>query len=226
LNQNGEDVAPTGKALGEIKQAVRPSRSLPRFDVLCDVTNPLFGASGAAQVYARQKGADDAAVTRLDDGLRHLAQLVERQRLSTLSPATPGAGAAGGVGYGAVAFLNAQLHRGIEHLLDLTHFDAALNQADVVITGEGRLDAQTLQGKLIDGVCRRAQRAGKPVLALCGELHATNDELRRIGLHAAYCINDGLPTEDALQKTAERLARATERLELPSPQPSPRTGRG
>lgn len=228
VDNDGRDVPPAGGRLLDIKQIFPPAqhRALPPIDILCDVFNPLFGPNGAAHVYARQKGASESGVERLDSGLRHIAQLIQRQRLSTASPQTPGAGAAGGAAFGAMAFLNATLQSGADYVLNATSFDAKLDQADVVVTGEGRIDSQTSQGKLIDAVCKRAARFNVPVIALCGELHASNTEIRKIGLQSAQCINEGLSMDDALAKTAERLAEAAARLELPSPQPSPGPGRG
>lgn len=216
VDNDGRDVPPTGGRLLDIKQIIPPAqhRTLLPLDVLCDVVNPLFGPHGAAHVYARQKGASDSAVERLDSGLRHVAQLIQRQRLSTASPHTPGAGAAGGAAFGAMAFLSASLRSGGEYVLDATKFDTALAHADLAITGEGRIDSQTSQGKLIDAVCKRASRFNVPVIALCGELRASQAELGKIGLQSAYCINEGLSTDDALERTAERLTQTASRMEL------------
>ena len=216
LDEHGSELPPVGRSLASIRQIVAPTvaRRLPKIDVLCDVVNPLFGPSGAAHVYAKQKGADDADIAQLDNGLRQLAKLVQRQHLSDVSPATPGAGAAGGVGYGAMVFAHATLERGIDYLLDLVDFDAALQHADLVITGEGRIDAQTLHGKLIHGVCRRAAQYQVPVIALCGVLRAEPEAVHAIGLHAAYCINDANDEADLLAKTAERLTATAARLSL------------
>jgi glycerate kinase len=218
LDAHGASLSPSGATLAPLARIVPPSIPTPpvAVDVLCDVANPLFGPHGAAHVYARQKGANDADIDLLDNGLRNLARCVAEQVTRDVDPNTPGAGAAGGLGFGAMVFLNARLQRGIDAILDLTEFDGVLAKADVVITGEGRIDGQTLHGKLIHGICRRAQRIGKPTIALCGELRATDDELRQIGLHAAHCINEGFPRENALQETATRLTHTATRVELPS----------
>jgi glycerate kinase len=218
IDASARDVPLTGGSLQHIRRIVPPENPIAvRVDVLCDVTNPLFGDEGAAHVFAKQKGANDADVDILDDGLRHIAALIREHRLSDLSPDTAGAGAAGGVGYGALVFLNATLHRGIDYLLDITHFDSALDTADLVITGEGNLDTQTLNGKVIRGVCERAARYGVPVIALCGRLSANENELHSIGLQAAYCINDGTSSlREALPRTAERLAYTAARIPLNS----------
>jgi glycerate kinase len=125
----------------------------------------------------------------------------------------PGAGAAGGLGYGAVAFLGAQLRRGIEIVLDMTGFDTAAGAADLIITGEGHLDGQSAQGKLIQGLCGHAKAT--PVIALCGKLSATPDQIKAIGLKAAYCINaQERPLAEMLANTAVNLERTAERLEI------------
>jgi glycerate kinase len=117
------------------------------------------------------------------------------------------------LGYGAVAFLGAQLRRGIEIVLDLTGFDLAARQADLIITGEGHLDGQSAQGKLIQGLCGRAQ--GTPVIALCGKLSATPEQIKTIGLRAAYSINrDERPLAEMLANTAANLERTAADLVL------------
>jgi len=217
VDNDGLDVPPIGGRLLDIKQIVPPAqhRALPPVDVLCDVTNPLIGVNGAANVYAKQKGASDDGVQRLDAGLRHVAQLLQRQRLSSASPLAVGAGAAGGAAFGAIVFFNATLKSGSDYILDITNFDAELARADLVITGEGTIDEQTSQGKLIDAVCRRAARFKVPVVALCGKLNADDSTIGAIGLRSAHCINEPLATQDnPLPHTAERLAATAARLSL------------
>jgi glycerate kinase len=218
IDASAQDVPLGGGQLHRIRRIVPPAnRIFMPVDVLCDVTNPLFGDDGAAHVFAKQKGASDIDVEILDAGLRHVAALIREQSLNDVSPDTAGAGAAGGAGYGAMVFLNATLHRGIDYLLDITQFDTALDAADLVITGEGNLDNQTLRGKVIRGVCDRAARRGIPVVALCGRLSAIDEELHSIGLQAAYCINDGTSSlRDALPRTAERLTYTAARIPLSS----------
>jgi len=179
-------------------------------EVLCDVTNPLFGPKGAAWIYGRQKGGSYAVLADLDDGLKHLAALVKAQ-LNRDVAQQPGAGAAGGLGYGAVAFLGAQLRRGIEIVLDMTGFEAAARDADLIITGEGHIDGQSAQGKLIQGLCGRAKAT--PVIALCGKLSATPDQVKAIGLKAAHCINsEERPLAEMLANTAVNLEKTASQL--------------
>ncbi len=188
LYASGDAVKPTGGNLQRIAKIIPPPQALfDTVDVLCDVTNPLFGPTGAAWVYGPQKGGNQQNLAHLDEGLRHIAALVADQLGKPGVADVPGAGAAGGLGFGGMAFLNATLKRGIEMVLDLVGFDAAVKHADLIITGEGHIDGQSLQGKLIQGVCARAGKT--PVIALCGKLSASEADIRAVGLRSAYSIN-------------------------------------
>jgi glycerate kinase len=212
LDAKDEAVKPVGGNLRNIARIIAPSH-LPfaQVDVLCDVTNPLFGPTGAAWVYGRQKGGNDQSLTELDAGLRHIAALVEQQTGRKALAQTQGAGAAGGMGFGALAFMNATLKRGIDMVLDLVAFDTAAANADLIITGEGHIDGQSLQGKLIQGVCARAGNV--PVIALCGKLSATPEQIKSIGLAAAYSINAvERPLPEMLAATEENLEKIAARL--------------
>jgi len=212
LDADGEPVPLAGGHLKDIVRLGPASQPFESVEVLCDVTNPLFGPKGAAWIYGRQKGGSDAVLAELDDGLRHIANVVKAQ-LGKDAAEVPGAGAAGGLGYGAMVFLDARLRRGIEVVMDLTGFDAAARCADVIITGEGHLDGQSAQGKLIQGLCGRAR--GKPVIALAGKLSATPEQIRTIGLKAAYSINrEERPLAEMLANTAVNLEKTAAALVL------------
>lgn len=156
---------------------------------MCDVDNPLFGPRGAAYVFAPQKGADAAAVRRLDGGLRALDAAMRRS-LGRSAAEQAGAGAAGGFGAGASAFFGGVLLRGIDAVLNETGFDRALAGCGLVVTGEGRLDEQSLHGKAVSGVAARAKAAGVPVLALVGSMEAgAAEKAREIGVYAVRSIN-------------------------------------
>ena len=218
LDAGGHDLQPTGESLSRIARILPPEKpvAFQQVEVICDVTNPLYGPDGAARVYAIQKGADPAAVAALDAGLRHLAQLTEQQLNRPGLAHIPGSGAAGGLGFGALVFLHATLRRGIDLILDLTRFDEALARADLVVTGEGKLDGQTLHGKLIHGICQRANRRGVPVVAFCGRLEASPEQISAIGLQQAICINDkDGPLAELLARTWENLERAVGKLIWP-----------
>jgi glycerate kinase len=212
LDTNNQPVTPDGGHLQDIVRLVSAEPPFETMDVLCDVTNPLFGPTGAAWIYGRQKGGSDTVLAELDEGLNHIADVVKAQTGRDVAQ-MPGAGAAGGLGYGAVAFLGAQLRRGIEVVLDMTGFEAAAAKADLIITGEGHLDGQSAQGKLIQGLCGRAQ--GKPVIALCGKLSASPEQVKAIGLKIAYSINkEERPLAEMLANTAINLEKTAAELLL------------
>ena len=157
-----------------------------------DVDNPLLGPRGAAAVYGPQKGADPDQVAELDAALGHWADVVTAATGEDLRH-QPGAGAAGGVGYAAVALLGARLRPGIDLLLDLVGFGAALDALgpdDLVVTGEGSLDEQTLNGKAPAGVAAAASRRGIPVVAVCGRTTLDAERLRAAGIDACYALAD------------------------------------
>lgn len=174
--------------------------------VASDVDNPLVGPHGAAAIYGPQKGAGPAEVAELDAALRRYADVVGAQ-LGVDPRQAPGAGAAGGLGYGAMVFLGARLEPGIDHLLGLVGFAEALAGADLVFTGEGSLDRQTLHGKAPVGVARAAATAGVPTIALAGQLQVPAPELRDAGFVAAYALTDLEPDlERAKVGAADLLA--------------------
>ena len=176
LDAEGNELPGAGASLSKVcgidcsgvSQAVRDSE----FIVACDVDSPLYGPDGAAYVFAPQKGADPDMVKALDDGLRQYADVVASGETSIMKDAAsmPGAGAAGGLGYAFVAFFGARLQRGVDMVLDAVGFDSIIEGADLVITGEGRIDAQTLTGKTPYGVLQRASRQNIPVIALAGSV--------------------------------------------------------
>ncbi len=185
------------------------------FVVASDVNNPLLGELGAAAVYGPQKGATPEDVLFLEEGLTHWADTVE-SALGVSYRDTPGAGAAGGLGFASLAFLNATMQPGIELLLDLLSFQSNLDGADLVITGEGALDTQTLHGKAPSGVAQAtaAVYPDTPVVAVAGVSTLTSDQLRSVGITRAYALTDVEPDEAVcranpgpiLQSLATRIA--------------------
>ncbi len=171
-------------------------------EVLCDVDNPLYGPEGAAHIYAAQKGADANAIAHLDAGLQHFAQLFPQHHFGQM----PGAGASGGLGAGTIAFLSAKLKPGIETIMEITDFEQHIKPAALILTGEGKLDEQSLRGKLIGGICRKAENYQVPVIALCGSLQATAQSIKEIGLCAAFSISQGPQTlQQAIAQTSDQL---------------------
>ena len=212
----GEAFVPTG---GTLKDLARMDLSgMDRrlrdctFTVLCDIDNPLCGENGAAAVFAPQKGADGAMVQRLDRGLGHLAELWRRDLGLDLRE-LPGGGAAGGMGAGMAAFFGGMLRPGIDLLLDAVGFDRLAKDADLIFTGEGCLDGQTLRGKAVSGVARRAKALGVPVVAVVGGSRGCLDELYDLGLTAAFSINRLPQTlQDSAPHTAQNLAFTMENI--------------
>ncbi|MFE7983622.1 glycerate kinase [Streptomyces cellulosae] len=214
LTASGEPVGPGGAALAEVATAdlsgLDPRLRSVEFVLASDVDNPLTGPKGAAAVYGPQKGASPEDVERLDAALGHFAKVLDAAELAT----SPGAGAAGGIGFGAL-LVGARFRPGIEVMLDVLGFASALQRADLVITGEGSLDEQTLHGKAPAGVAAAARAAGKDVIAVCGRLALAPEVLGRAGIRRAYALTDLEPDvarciADAgpiLERTAERIAR-------------------
>ena len=190
LDAEGKELPGCGGSLQQIQQidssGVLVDLAQCQFTVACDVTNPFYGPTGAAYVFAPQKGADAEMVEALDQGLRHFAQLIHTTQGIAIDQLA-GAGAAGGLGGGLVAFLNARLTPGIEMVLDALRFDTQITGADLIITGEGKLDAQTCMGKTPLGILRRAQQQGIPVVALGGAVEAS-EALNQCGFLAVFPI--------------------------------------
>jgi glycerate 2-kinase len=215
-DERGEELPPGGGALCRLANIDLSGWKVPRgtqITVACDVDNPLCGPMGAAAIYGPQKGATPGMIEDLDAALRHYAGIL-RDTMGIDVEHTPGAGAAGGLGAGLMAFAGGILRPGTDLILDVTGFDAACVGCRLVVTGEGRLDAQTARGKLIAGVTRRAARAGIPVVALVGGIaEGAEEALRSEGLAAALSIVPGPVSVDDAIKNAEPLLEAVaERL--------------
>lgn len=208
---DGTAFVPTGGTLGEIAALdVSPvAQALQGMELtaMCDIDNPLYGEAGAAVVFAPQKGADAAMVARLDAGLRHLGQVSARCLGRDFSH-LPGAGAAGGLGFGMAAFCGAQLRMGIDAVLDAVGFDSLLPGTDMVFTGEGKIDSQSARGKVVSGVAARCRKAGVPVVAVVGQIGQGFEEMYQQGLTAVFSINR------AAQPFAESRFHAGENLAL------------
>lgn len=180
--------------------------------VACDVTNPLYGPEGAAYVYAPQKGATPAMVEELDEGLRRFAEVVRRD-LGKDVAALPGAGAAGGLGAGLVAFLNAHLERGIRLVLEVTRFVERIRGAHAIFTGEGCIDRQALYGKVLLGVATAAQEQGIPVFALGGSILPDARPLMERGVTAFFSLTNGpMSLQEAMEHAAPLLADLAEQV--------------
>lgn len=197
LDMKGRAFVPTGGTLTQIArirmEGLRETLAGAEVTVMCDIDNPLCGPAGAAAVFGPQKGADAAMVARMDAGLRHLAEMLEKD-VGMAVLALAGGGSAGGFGAGAAAFFGGQLRMGIDVVLDLTDFDRKCRGASLVITGEGHLDSQSLRGKTVVGVARRARALGVPAAALVGGCETALDAVYAEGVSGVFPIHPALCT--------------------------------
>ncbi|MEU1425509.1 glycerate kinase [Nocardia sp. NPDC005746] len=215
LDVDGHELPCGGAALARAVRVDRsdlhPGLADATVTLASDVDNPLLGPDGAAAIYAPQKGADPEQVTTLEAALKNWAAVLGPEWADRA-----GAGAAGGTGFGALAALGARLRPGIELILDLIDFPAQLKDADLVVTGEGSLDAQSLSGKAPIGVCRAARAASLPVIAVAGRVRLTPDQVRGAGFEAAYALSELEPdparsmadAADLLERIGERIGGA------------------
>lgn len=171
--------------------------------VACDVTNPLCGPNGASFVFGPQKGATKEMVTKLDQALNHFAEVVHKQKNVEMRNII-GGGAAGGLGAALITFLGVELKSGIEVVMEGIQFTEKAKDADLVITGEGRLDSQTLSGKVINGVCNAVKEYDIPVIALCGGLSLPANKFDELGILSAFSIVPGPCTLEEAMKQADR----------------------
>lgn len=217
-DKNGDAFIPTGGTLQNIAKIDTVSMDnrlfACKFTIATDVKNPLLGPDGATYVYARQKGADDAALAQMEAGMTHYATLLRGicgKDVATI----PGCGAGGGISAPLLGFLNAEIRSGIDAVLDAVDFEAKLKDADAVITGEGKIDRQSLFGKAISGVCRAAAKAGVPVYALVGCIGDDRKALLDMGLANILAIGDLAPDAAySMTHAAELLEQAAAQLAL------------
>ena len=197
LEGKGEDLAKICEFSDEnVSKELRECEFL----IACDVDNPLYGTNGAAHVYAPQKGANGRMVKELDDGLKHFASLV-KEKNGTKFHTQKGAGAAGGLGFAFVAFLGAKLRPGIEIITQTIALEDEIKKADLVITGEGRMDFQSSMGKTPTGVAKLAKKHNKPVVALAGCVQKCAKDCHKNGIDAYFCIlNEPVSLEEAMRK--------------------------
>ena len=213
-DKRGNSFIPCGETLCDISgidlSSLDERIAAGSFTVMCDVDNPLFGISGAAHVYAPQKGASPEQVKLLDDGLRHYGAVLQEHFGKTFNE-IPGAGAAGGLGAGCMAYLGATLKSGIDTLLELYDFKARCTDADIVITGEGKLDTQSFQGKVLSGILREAGNV--PVWSICGTCDCDPALLQKHNL-TVFEASEGISTDESMKYPAKYLRLAAERALL------------
>ncbi|MFA5309951.1 MAG: glycerate kinase [Dehalococcoidales bacterium] len=215
LDAKNQPIPPGGAGLSRLKHIDITNRHplIKDCEILCacDVTNPLYGPDGAAYVYGPQKGATPDMVIKLDAALRNLAVVIKRD-LGLDIAYLPGAGAAGGLGAGLTAFLGAALVPGVDLVCESIGFDKYLADTDLVLTGEGRIDFQTAFGKTVAGIGKRAKAAGKPVIAICGEMGQGYREVYKHGIDTVLSmVPEGMARADAMKNAAALLRDAAAR---------------
>ena len=188
----GTEFIPTGATLKNIAKidltSLKEKIGDAEIIAMCDIDNPLYGETGAAYVFAPQKGADAEMVKLLDENLRACSETVKRE-LGVDVANIAGAGAAGGMGAGMVAFFGAELKPGIETVLDTVGFEKISSDADFIFTGEGKIDSQSLRGKVVIGIAQRAKKIGVPVIAVVGDIGDNMESAYDMGVSAIYSIN-------------------------------------
>ena len=213
MDKDGNVLPGRGESMAEVVDIdmshVRPEVEESEFIIACDVDSPFCGPRGAAYVFSPQKGADPQMVAELDAGMEHLAEVIVRTTGKDIRN-IPGAGAAGGLGGGFLAFLNARLERGIEMVLDAIAFDDIIRGSDLVITGEGRVDSQTLTGKTPYGIMKRAQKQNIRTVAIGGSVKLGDDD-DVSGFDSIWPVTpEGMPLEEAMKaETASANVRET-----------------
>lgn len=216
LDEKGNILKGCGEELKQVRKIdihdMHPAVSETVFTVMCDVNNPLLGECGATYTFGTQKGADSEKLYILEEGMKTYAKIVENTLHCTVSE-EKGAGAAGGLGFALMAFLNAKLNSGIETVLDLIHFDEKMENADLVITGEGRMDWQSSYGKVPSGIGNRCKAMGVPAVAIVGGLLDGYQTIYEHGiLSIATTVNGIMDLEEALENKEKLYKDAAYRL--------------
>lgn len=206
-----------GQILGKVTKVdssgIHPALEKARFTIACDVCNPFCGPEGATYIFARQKGADDEMIRTLDEGMQSLAKVIKKVTGKDISN-YPGAGAAGGMGGGLFAFLNAELKPGTELLLDTLEFQEKIKGADLIITGEGKTDRQTAMGKIPYGILKEAQKQHIPVIVVAGSIEDL-PQLNKAGFNGVFSITPGpITLQEAMEPefAKENLSRLVSQL--------------
>lgn len=210
LDTHGHELPGIGAVLNKIKTVdcshVTPLLNDAEIEVVCDVTNHFYGRQGAAYIFAPQKGANTEMVAQLDKGLHSFAQVIEESTGTNVSQ-LPGAGAAGGVGGALAAFLHAQLHPGIDFILNALHFDEELSDSDLVISGEGHIDKQSTMGKVVSGILKRTSRMKKPLILFGGGI----EDIEQLNIDGITSVFSIIPAPISLAKAMNKTY-ATEHL--------------
>ena len=216
LNKSGEKLAARGENLLHVQKIIPPpALHSIQFEIACDVDNPLYGPEGAAYIFLPQKGATQKQVALLDEGLQNIANIIRQQTGKDVST-IPGAGAAGGIAAGLMAYLDVRLIPGINLVINSSGIKNSIADADAIITGEGKLDQQSFRGKTISAVTALGNERNIPVIAICGKLELSETAYKNLGLHYADEISDpSLTEEECMRRAAELLTqKATKIVEI------------
>ena len=224
-DKDGTSFVPTGGTMNQVASIdvskLDPALKGVDITTMCDIDNPFYGTTGAAYIFGPQKGADEEMVKILDANLQSLASVIQKDCNIDVQ-AIPGSGAAGGMGGGMAAFFGSRLQMGIETVLETVNFDSLLEEADLVLTGEGKIDGQSLRGKVVIGVARRAKRANVPVLAIVGDIGDDVEGAYDEGVSGIFSINrvavefkKAKPrAPQDMEKTIDNLMRFAKRMGL------------
>ncbi len=214
LNAQGESFVPVGGTLKDIcsinMEHMHPGIKESSFHIMSDINNPLCGENGAAAVFGPQKGASEEMIQLLDEGLQNFAEVIKKDLGVDISE-VPGAGAAGGMGGGLYALLQGELESGIEVMLDTVKFTELLQDAALVFTGEGKIDSQSLGGKVVSGIAKRAKAADVPVIAVVGDIGDRLDAAYELGISAICSINRVAQPYEKAKKRAKSDLKLTVR---------------
>lgn len=191
-NKAGETFIPTGGTLKDVDRidasGYAPELQQVEIVTMCDIDNPMYGPNGASHIFGPQKGADSLMVEALDEGVKHISKVIERD-LGISVAEVPGSGAAGAMGAGMIAFFGSRLQMGIETVLDTVRFDEIISDTDMIFTGEGKIDTQSLRGKVVIGVAKRAKQQNVPVTVIVGGADPDIDAAYDMGVTAVFSIN-------------------------------------
>ena len=212
FDKNGIEFVPVGESLVDIEtidvSGIDKAIKNVKLNVICDVDNPLFGENGAAYIFAPQKGADGDMVRQLDEGLRNLAEKIKEFSGKDIGM-MPGAGAAGGIGGGLAAFFDCRLESGIQTMLDVVEFEEIVSGCSLVLTGEGKIDSQSLRGKVVAGVAERTKPLGIPVIAIVGDIGDGYKGIYEKGVSAVVSTNRvALPFDEVKNRVKSDLSDA------------------
>jgi len=216
FDKNKKAIIPAGGNLLDIATLdTQEAVQINHLKMLCDVPNPLYGPNGAAHVFARQKGATDEEIDMLDQGLRHVAQLIETQTRRSIGNLN-GGGTAGGIAAGLVGLFGAGIINGFEFLKNLTNLEEEIKKADLVITGEGQLDKTSLNGKVVGGVAELCRQYQKPLILVVGMLKLSTSEKETLGIQEVFTVLERAESVgEAIREAADYLGKIGEELRLP-----------